>query len=226
MNKVVITGASKGIGFELVKTFAANGFEVYALSRTIQTLKNLQNEYPNLRVHQLDITDTNNVEHFVNSENLSDIRILINNAGLLINKPFWEQTDLDWQNQFNTNVLGPVRLIRALKNRFTANAHIVNISSMGGLQGSSKFPGLSAYSATKGALSILTECLDAEFSGSISVNALCLGAVQTEMLEQAFPGYKAPVTAENMATFIYQFATESGKFMSGKIIPVAKSNPE
>lgn len=223
---VVITGASKGIGFELVKVFAAHGFKVFALSRSTESLKQIQPTFPTLKIFQVDITQLTSVEHFVSESNLSDVSIVINNAGLLINKPFWEQTDSDWQEQFNTNVLGPVRLIRALKDRFSSEAHIVNISSMGGLQGSSKFPGLSAYSATKGALSILTECLDVEFRAQISVNALCLGAVQTEMLSQAFPGYKAPVTAENMATFIYQFATESGKFMSGKIIPVAKSNPE
>jgi NAD(P)-dependent dehydrogenase (short-subunit alcohol dehydrogenase family) len=226
LKKVIITGASKGIGFELVKQFAELGFKVYALSRTKEALELLKNEYPLLEIFQVDLNNYESVECFVKDNSLSEISIVINNAGLLINKSFWELTDEDWDLQLNTNLMGTVRLIRALKNRFSQSAHIINISSMGGYQGSSKFPGLSAYSAAKGALSILTECLDEELEDGISVNALCLGAVQTEMLSQAFPGYQAPVSALSMAEYIYKFAVTANKVMSGKIIPVAKSNPE
>jgi NAD(P)-dependent dehydrogenase (short-subunit alcohol dehydrogenase family) len=105
-------------------------------------------------------------------------------------------------------------------------SHIVNIASMGGFQGSSKYPGLSCYSASKAALACLTECLAGEFTESgIKVNCLALGSVQTEMLEEAFPGYKAPVDAQEMAEFIADFALKGHKFFNGKILPVAVNNP-
>jgi NAD(P)-dependent dehydrogenase (short-subunit alcohol dehydrogenase family) len=107
-----------------------------------------------------------------------------------------------------------------------SGSHIVNISSMGGFQGSSKYKGLSYYSASKSALACLTECLANEFSEyGISVNCLALGSVKTEMLDKAFPGYKAPVDAKEMAEFISDFALTGHKFFNGKILPVAVTNP-
>ena len=97
---------------------------------------------------------------------------------------------------------------------------------MGGFQGSSKFPGLSAYSASKAALGNLTECLAEEFKEmGIAVNALALGAVKTEMLEEAFPGYVPPVNAQEMAGFMANFATSGHHFFNGKILPVSVSTP-
>jgi NAD(P)-dependent dehydrogenase (short-subunit alcohol dehydrogenase family) len=108
----------------------------------------------------------------------------------------------------------------------SSGSHIVNISSMGGFQGSAKYKGLSYYSASKAALACLTECLATEFTEfGISVNCLALGAVQTEMLDEAFPGYKAPVDAKQMAEFISGFALTGHKFFNGKILPVALGNP-
>ena len=108
----------------------------------------------------------------------------------------------------------------------TDGSHIVNITSMGGFQGSSKYKGLAYYSASKAALACLTECLATEFSeAGIKVNCLALGAVQTEMFEEAFPGYKAPVDAREMGEFIADFALKGHKFFNGKILPVAVGNP-
>ena len=138
-----------------------------------------------------------------------------------------ETTIDDWLNQFNINVIASVHLIKLIKSKLMRGSHIVNISSMGGFQGSSKFPGLSAYSASKGALTILSECLSTEFaSDGIAVNCLCLGAVQTEMLEDAFPGYKAPTSPNEMGEFISYFALTGNSFFNGKVLPVALNNPE
>ncbi|MDX1642694.1 MAG: SDR family oxidoreductase, partial [Balneolaceae bacterium] len=151
----------------------------------------------------------------------------IHNAGSLINKPFVEQTDEDWEKQLTVNLMAPVKLTKNLINQFSEDSHIVNIGSMGGFQGSEKFPGLSAYSTSKGALAILTECLAIELAEyGVKVNCLCLGAVQTEMLETAFPGIDAPVNPAEMAQFIGDFTISGGTFMNGKILPVALNNPE
>ncbi len=84
--------------------------------------------------------------------------------------------------------------------------------------GLQKFPGLAAYSSSKGAVNILTELLAEEYKDSgPAFNALALGAVQTEMLEQAFPGFQAPVSAAEMAVYVLNFALQGQQFFNGKI---------
>jgi len=154
------------------------------------------------------------------------IDILINNAGHLVNKPFTEHSENEIASIVSVNFTAAAALIAELMPLFERGSHIVNISSMGGFQGSLKFPGLSYYSAAKGALAILTECLAAEYAGrGISFNCLCPGAVQTEMFSRAFPGAAAPVTPAEMAAFIADFAVNGNKFFNGKILPVALSVP-
>jgi NAD(P)-dependent dehydrogenase (short-subunit alcohol dehydrogenase family) len=154
------------------------------------------------------------------------VDILINLAGFLVAKDFLEMTNNEARLIMETNFFGPASLIRLVKPMMSSGSHIVNVSSMGGFQGSSKFRGLSYYSASKAAIACLTECLAVEFQESgINVNCLALGAVQTEMLNEAFPGYKAPVDAKQMARFISEFALTGHKFFNGKILPVAVSNP-
>lgn len=226
METVIITGASKGIGFELANKFYSEGFNLILLSRNLTSLEKLDLDSLRVELKSVDLSNSDEILSFQNEIHDKEIKYLINNAGLLINKPFHELSESDWLQQFQVNVFGPVKLIKALLPLFQSNAHIVNISSMGGFQGSDKFPGLSAYSASKGAMSILTECLSVELAAqNISVNALCLGAVQTEMLEKAFPGYQAPISAIEMAEYIYHFTINSTDLMSGKIVPISKINP-
>lgn len=233
MSKILITGTSQGIGFELLCQFLIDqSHEVIAIAR-----KPLDQSIPvfnqAIKEHRLFPFELNLVtDDFYPLSNtlntMNGVDIVINNAGFLVNKPFVEQSEEDWQNQFDVNVFSPARLIRFLYPwlLLSGNAHIVNITSMGGFQGSSKFPGLSAYSASKAALGTLTECLAVEFSGKgISVNALALGAVQTEMLSQAFPGYEAPISAQKMADFISNFALNGHQYFNGKQIPVAFTTP-
>ena len=100
------------------------------------------------------------------------------------------------------------------------------ISSMGGIQGSAKFPGLAAYSSSKGAVITLTELLAEEYKETgPAFNALALGAVQTEMLEAAFPGYQAPVSAAEMAKYIGDFALTGHHYYNGKVLQVSKTTP-
>jgi NAD(P)-dependent dehydrogenase (short-subunit alcohol dehydrogenase family) len=157
---------------------------------------------------------------------LKSVDILINIAGLLINNEFTAITDNEAKSMMQINFFGPVAVIRTVKPFMTRGSHIVNISSMGGFQGSTKYRGLSFYSASKAAIGCMSECLAEEFKEyGISVNCLALGSVQTEMLEKAFPGYKAPVGAKEMAEFISDFSVNGHKFFNGKVIPVAVNNP-
>jgi NAD(P)-dependent dehydrogenase (short-subunit alcohol dehydrogenase family) len=170
--------------------------------------------------------DYTDLQQFITGNFDGQIDVLINNAGVLVNKPFTELQETDFVEMLQANFIGHVRMIQHLYSFMPAGSHILNIGSMGGFQGSAKFPGLSAYSASKAALHTLTECLAQEFAElGIKVNCLALGSAQTEMLEQAFPGYQSPVMAFEMGKYIADFALTGHKFFNGKILPVAVSAP-
>ena len=223
MKNVWITGASRGIGFETVQAFLEGGHNVVVLTRNIDALSELAATY-NDRLHlcRLDLLNLEEVT-FLDIP----VDILINNAGALVNKPFESITKEDLLKVYGTNVFGPIQIIQKLLPQFSPQAHVVNISSVGGVTGSVKFPGLSAYSSSKGAMTILTECLQAEFGDKTdwAFNCLALGAVQTEMLEEAFPGYQAPVNPKDMAAYIRDFALNNSKVMRGRVVEVALSTP-
>jgi len=223
---VIITGASSGIGFELVKQFLKKEYNVIAISRNIKPLVNLKQK------HLIPVSkDLSNVEEIENiipiiQNDFKTIDIVINNAGKLITKSFLETSYSDFLEVYKVNVFGVVELTKVLFPYLSKGSHVVNISSMGGIQGSLKFAGLSAYSSSKGALITLTELLAEEFKESgIAFNVLALGAVQTEMLAKAFPDYKAPTTAQEMAAFIVNFAITGSQYFNGKILQVSNSTP-
>lgn len=226
MKNIIITGTSRGIGFELAQLFAKNNYQVLALSRNTKPLENLN--LKNITTFSVDLSNENDlkkVTDFVN-KNWKQVDILIHNAGKLINKPFKKLTSEDFLEVYKVNVFAVAELTRLLIPFLKKGSHVVNISSIGGIQGSMKFPGLAAYSSSKGALLTLTEVLAEEYKEQqISFNALALGAVQTEMLEEAFPGYKASVSAEEMADYIYNFALTGNKFYNGKILQVSSTTP-
>lgn len=226
---IIITGASRGIGFETAAYLLNRNCIVTAIARSEENLSRLRaGHQTDVWPLAMDITQKESLETLKGHLKEKDLKIdgLIHNAGLLINKPFDELTEQDWQRQIEVNLSAPVRLTKHLLNFFAKGSHILNIGSMGGFQGSSKFPGLSAYSASKGALAVLSECLAAELAGrSISCNCLCPGAVQTEMFGQAFPGFQAPVNPDEMGTFIGDFILKGHRFFNGKILPVSLNDP-
>ncbi|EGV44615.1 SDR family oxidoreductase [Bizionia argentinensis JUB59] len=223
---VIITGTSRGIGFELVKQFSEQGYQVLALSRNSKPVKDLQLQ--NVTAFAFDLSkksDFNKVEAFMKKE-WSQVDILINNAGAIVNKPFAETTLDDFEYVYRTNVFGVAEMTRVILPFMKSESHVLTISSMGGVQGSMKFPGLSAYSSSKGAVITLTELLAEEYKDSgICFNVLALGAVQTEMLEEAFPGFKVPTTPESMANYILDFAETGRKYYNGKLLQVSNSTP-
>lgn len=230
---VIVTGASRGIGYAIVRSFLELGdCTVVAIARSGQGLERLQQECKDLpgTLHTLsyDIAAEGAAGELfaIVAKLIPTVDILINNAGLLVFKDFEDISAEELDEMYRINLRAPFLLIQALLPALGDGSHIVNISSMGGVQGSVKFQGLSAYSATKGALSILTETLAAELADrGIRVNCLAPGAVQTEMLAQAFPAYKAPLDPPEMGEFIRDFAMKGGSFFNGKILPVSVSTP-
>lgn len=229
---ILVTGASRGIGFETVKRLAARqGSLVVALSRNIKPLSDMvkRSGLHTVLPLQADITqaaDLKQVHKVVRSLD-RPLDVIVNNAGYIVNKPFEKISPEELRQVYETNVFGPFLLVQKLLPLMNdAGAHVVNISSMGGFQGSAKFPGLSAYSSSKAALCGLTECLAEELKGKrVTVNCLAIGAVQTEMLSKAFPGYKAPLKAAEMAEYVTNFALTGQRYFNGKILPVSSTTP-
>ncbi len=232
---IIVTGAAKGIGFEVVKVLAKHKQNhIVAISRNGKALKELVADclrlYPEAKVipYEFDLTQfefypfiVQRIETFIHT-----CDILVNNAGKLVNKPFEHFSAEEFDDTFNVNVKSPFLLIQALLPMLKKGAHVVNIGSIGGVQGSKKFPGLAAYSASKGALAILTEVLAEELSEKeITVNCLAIGAVQTEMFQRAFPGAKALQNSAQIAHFIADFAVNGHKYFNGKVVPVSLSVP-
>ncbi len=225
MKNIIVTGTSRGIGFELALQFANAGHQVLALSRkTPQILI----ENPNITCLSVDLSseeDLTKVEHFL-STSWKKIDALVHNAGTLLLKPFSETSLEEFENIYKVNVFGVANLTRICLPFLQKGSHVVTISSMGGIQGSLKFAGLSAYSSSKGAVITLSELLAEEYKEQgIAFNVLALGSVQTEMLEEAFPGYKAPLTAIEMASYIYDFTLTGNKYYNGKVLQVSSTNP-
>ena len=226
MKNVLITGTSSGIGLELLKIYSKNGFRIISLSRSSVNIDKLG--LKNVNHIKFDISNNQNIDSLIEliDKQYQSIDIVINNAGKLINKPFNELSKEDFYSVFDVNVFSVSQLIQKLLPYFNNESHVVNISSIGGLIGSSKFPGLAAYSASKGALNILTEVLAEEYKETgPKFNSLSLGSVNTPMLKKAFPGYKAQVNADEMASYIFNFANTGGKLFNGKVIPVSSSTP-
>lgn len=225
MKNVIITGTSRGIGYELALQFANAGHQVLAISRkTPQELI----EHQNIACLSVDIgneTEMIEVEKFL-SRSWKKVDIIIHNAGSLINKPFSQLSQTDFKTVYKVNVFAVAELTRICLPFLQNGSHVVTISSMGGIQGSMKFPGLAAYSSSKGAVITLSELLAEEYKEQgISFNVLALGAVNTEMLQEAFPGYQAPISPKEMADYIFNFALSGNKYHNGKIIQVSSSTP-
>ncbi|MDP2541409.1 short-chain dehydrogenase [Tenacibaculum discolor] len=226
MKNVVITGTSRGIGFELAQQFANQGHQVLALSRNTKPLEQIN--HSNITTISVDLSNEIDIEKavsFVTTE-WKKVDILINNAGKLINKPFEQLTTQDFEEVYRVNVFAVAELTKNLLPFMQKGSHVITVSSMGGIQGSMKFPGLAAYSSAKGAVITLSELLAEEYKEQqIAFNVLALGAVQTEMLEEAFPGYEAPLSAKEMANYIFDFALTGNKYYNGKVLQVSSSTP-
>ena len=225
MKNIIITGTSRGIGYELALQFANAGHQVLAISRKIPEILSAHKNISCLAVDLSDESHLTKVSDFL-TQNWKNIDAIVHNAGKLLFKPFAETTNQDFENTYKVNVFAVANLTRLCLPYLQKGSHVVSISSMGGIQGSAKFAGLAAYSSSKGAIITLSELLAEEYKEQgISFNVLALGSVNTEMLQEAFPGYTAPLSAQEMATYIYDFTLTGNKFYNGKVLSVASSTP-
>lgn len=226
---IIVTGASRGIGYHTALKLANKGHTVLATARTESKLIKLASKPDKGKILTVaaDLTKPEQIQKIsAQAKEIGNIDGLINNAGLVHREAFTD-TDIEvFKNLMDVNVFGIVRLVKAVKPLMDKGSHILNVSSMSGFQGSLKFPGLSAYGAAKAAVIGLSEVLSAEFTeDKISVNCLAIGAVQTEMLSEAFPGFEAPVSPDEMGGYIADFILNGHQFYNGKVLPVALNDP-
>lgn len=226
MKNVLVVGCSQGIGFETVKVALSKGNRVFAASRNLNPLIELKEN--NLYTLQCDISNADSIEKMVQQFESYEKKLdaIIVTAGLLIKKEFHLLTEEDFHHIYQTNVYGVFYLIRTIDQLILPGASVTTIGSMGGVSGALKFPGMLFYSSSKAALSCLTECLAVEYQNqNIHCNSLALGAVETDMKNQAFPEFKAPHKPEEIAPFIVDFALTHYKLFNGKTLPVSVSTP-
>jgi NAD(P)-dependent dehydrogenase (short-subunit alcohol dehydrogenase family) len=225
MKNIIITGTSRGIGYELALQFGNAGHQVLAISR--KTPAALM-AHPNITCLSVDLSNDNDwsqIENFLSSS-WKKVDAVVHNAGALVLKPFENTTQKDFENIYKVNVFAIAKLTQLALPYLQKGSHVVTISSMGGIQGSMKFAGLAAYSSSKGAVITMSELLAEEYrERGIAFNVLALGSVQTEMLAEAFPGYQAPITAEEMADYIYNFTLTGHQFYNGKVLQVSSTTP-
>lgn len=224
MKNIILTGTSRGIGLELAKMLANEGHHVLAISRKIsEELK----EISNVTSVSADLSLASDLEKIKSViSTFKTIDIVIHNAGAIVNKPFKEISAEEFEYVYKVNVFGVAAINRVVLPFMPKGSHVVTVSSMGGIQGSLKFPGLAAYSSSKGAVITLSELLAEEYKEQgVAFNVLALGAVQTEMLEEAFPGYQAPIKPEGMANYIANFALTGNAYFNGKVLQVSSTTP-
>jgi len=225
MKNIIVTGTSRGIGYELALKFANAGQQVLAISRKTPRILIENKNITCLSVDLSNEADLEKVQDFLSSS-WKKVDAIVHNAGSLLLKPFSETTQKDFEDIYKVNVFAVANLTRVCLPYLQKGSHVVTISSMGGIQGSLKFAGLSAYSSSKGAVITLSELLAEEYKDrGIAFNVLALGAVQTEMLEEAFPGYQAPIKASEMADYIFDFTLTGNKYFNGKVLQVSSTNP-
>ena len=228
----VITGAATGVGFETVAAIVQQcpDFEIVAITHTENKNSELQlfaSKHATVRCLAWDIVSGES-EPLLSVVHEKPIELLINNAGLLVKKPFLDLGYEDFLKAWQVNCWGAARVTQLLLPNLlkATHPHVVMIGSMGGFSGSVKFSELAAYSSAKGAVSILTEALHHEFlHTNLTFNCLSFGAIQTNMLSRAFPGYRAPITAAAAGSFIAHFALTGYRYFRGKVLPVSTTTP-
>jgi len=225
----IITGAGRGIGRATARHFAQAGARVVLCSRTSAQLNEGVSEIERAGGSTLaiagDISREEDVQKLFQqtTDTYGRVDVLINCAGIVAVRPFLEMDVATWDNVLAVNLRGTFLCCRAAFPIMAAQREgvIINISSLSGIKGVEKFPGLSAYNVSKAGVAGLTEILAVEGKPyNIRVCAVSPGAVDTAMLRQAAPHLKAGMTPDDMAEILLFLADDSGRMLSGSNIEI------
>jgi NAD(P)-dependent dehydrogenase (short-subunit alcohol dehydrogenase family) len=230
---VLITGGGRGIGAACAKAFADGGLGVVIASRTKSELDKVAGAIAERHGTGSVLALVGDVsrEAFVKRlfaaahRKFGSVDILVNNAATLEVSDVRKTSAKTWDEILGVNLKGPFLLSRELfrrKKARTRRSVIVNINSLSGVMNTTKFPGLSAYVASKSGLTGLTEALAVEGRPlGIDVFGIAPGAVSTSLLKKAAPRLKAGATPEDIAGVVFSLATSGPTaFLSGATLPM------
>lgn len=223
----IITGAGRGVGRATAQLFAREGARVVLFSRTRSHLEETATEIVRVsgQVGESlavvgDVSREDDVQRLFQQvkEMYGRVDILVNCAGIVAVRPFVDMDVATWDSVIAVNLRGTFLCCREAFQLMTVQQEgvIINLSSLSGVKGVEKFPGLSAYNVSKAGVASLTEILAVEGKPyNIRVCAVSPGAVDTEMLRQAAPHLKAGMTPEDMAEILLFLADDTGRKLSG-----------
>lgn len=221
MKKVLVTGATAGIGHATVQLLAEKGYQVLAVGRRLDRLESLKKESANIQIANLDLSSEASIEKFYqeNKVFLNELDLLVNNAGLALGRgSFQEYEWKDVETMFQINVLGLLSLTRKILPSMVERkkGHIINIGSVAGDTG---YKGGTVYCATKAAVHMITDALRCDVGGkNIRVSNVAPGRVETEFSVVRFKGDKSeadkvyqgyrPLKSEDLARTIVWIAEQ------------------
>ncbi|MEM8552518.1 MAG: SDR family oxidoreductase [Pseudomonadota bacterium] len=233
--RALITGAGQGMGRAAALAFAAEGASVLATSRTAEKMSDFATHHVGMETAALDVADPAAIASVTSNGGPFDI--LINCAGWVADGPLISSADEDWETSWQINVMGPMRLIRAVLPAMIARGagSIVNVASV-----ASSLTGVAnraAYGTTKAALIGLTKSVARDhIADGIRCNALCPGTTASPSLDERIAATPDPEetrrafvtrqpmgrlgTVEEMAAAMVWMASDEAAFMTGAVVPI------
>jgi NAD(P)-dependent dehydrogenase (short-subunit alcohol dehydrogenase family) len=225
----VVTGASSGIGRAAVERLINAGCSIAAFARTAAPLEELASGNPaQVIAVSGDVTDENDVERLFASveKRFGPVDLVVNSAGTIDPAPLVDTTLERWEKMFAVNVHGSFLTCRRALPSMLERRHgtIVNIASISGIPGPTKFPGFVSYCASKGAVISMTEALAVEVGPhGVRVNCISPGSVDTPMWAEASGGAAAAMTPDEIAETIVFLASDRSRPMNGQNLHVYSS---
>lgn len=239
MSKVaLITGASRGIGFAIAKKFASEGYNIVINYNTsglnAHKLKREISEEYNIEslVVKADVSNENEVKNMINEviNKFGTIDVLVNNAGIAIDKDFCDRTLQDFEETFRVNVFGTFLVSKYVSEIMLKNkkGKIINISSTNGID--TIYPTSIDYDASKAAIISMTKNMAIEFAPYINVNSVAPGWVDTDMNKELPKEFLEEekekillnrfATLDEIASMVYFLSTEQSSYITGEVIRV------
>ena len=230
--KILITGATCGIGKALVKKFVSLEGNVLATGTKIEKLKALKEEFPNITILKFDISEHSKIEEFIEnvSSQLVGLDVLVNNAGINMDNLSLRMKDEEWKKVIDINLgstffLCKYAIKKMLKNKY---GRIVNITSIVGHTGNL---GQSNYAASKAAIIAMSKSLAIEYAKkNITINCVSPGFIQSKMTDNIVESIKAVLTSripmsklgtgEDVSNTVAFLSSDAASYITGETIHV------
>ena len=230
--KIIITGATGGIGNELVKKFTSLEGEVLATGTNEEKLENLKKNYPSVEILKFDISKHSEIENFIDKAHLklNGLDILVNNAGITLDNLSLRMKNDEWQKVIDINLSSTFyfckySLKKMLKNKF---GRIINITSIVGHTGNI---GQANYTASKAGMIAMSKSLAIEYARkNITINCVSPGFIQTKMTDQINEEVKKNLMSripmnklgngEDVSNSVAFLASDAASYITGETIHV------